>query len=43
MPEAGSQEEETFFMLDVIITVCLTAAPSTALGLEPIRADALTR
>jgi hypothetical protein len=26
MPEAGSQEEETFFMLDVIITVCLTAA-----------------
>jgi hypothetical protein len=26
MPEAGSKEEETFFMLDVIITVGLTAA-----------------
>ena len=26
MPEVGSREEETFFMLDIIITVSLTAS-----------------
>ena len=34
MPEAGSKEEDTFFMLDLIITVCLTAAQRLLLGVS---------
>lgn len=32
MPEAGSQEEKTFFIFDLIITVCLIADCSDCVG-----------